>query len=60
MFLFTKHILDATPLPGFLTGAYAKMEAQSKMVDYAKHNSPNLQLIMGVLLCVHRLDKILP
>lgn len=38
--LNTKHTLDATPLPGFLTGAYAKMEAQSKIVDYAKHNSP--------------------
>lgn len=30
MFLFTKHTLDATPLPGFFTGTYAKMEAQSK------------------------------
>lgn len=34
-------ILAVTPLPGFLTGAYAKMIAQSKMIDFAKNNSPH-------------------
>lgn len=33
-------ILAVTPLPGFLTGAYAKMIAQSKMIDFAKNSSP--------------------
>lgn len=46
MALFTSMSLVAKePSQGFLNGAYAKMMAQSKMIDFAKNNTPTKSIV---------------
>ena len=58
-FVTSISLVAKEPSQGFLNGAYAKMMAQSKMIDFAKTTPrQNLLFTMGVSLCAHQQDRI--
>ena len=54
-FVTSMSLVAKEPSQGFLNGAYAKMMAQSKMIDFAKNHTP---FTMEVSHCAHQQDRI--
>ena len=44
-FVTNMSLVAKEPSQGFLNGAYAKMMAQSKMIDFAKSHTPTKSIV---------------
>ena len=44
-FVTSMSLVAKEPSQGFLNGAYAKMMAQSKMIDFAKNHTPTKSIV---------------